>query len=195
MKRALLTWSDAGTVGPKPAHHAPRPKTDRGPILRLLDQPESVYDAVWILTIPAGAAPAGALAAQIGEHAEVRVVPVDDPSDYAALFRELGPIAKEARRAFAPPAFALDVLLSAGTPQAQTLFVILVQSGLLAARMLQVIPAVFVGAGGSPVREVRLDIEGFPEIRALRRELARLRERVRGQPGPLIGEKIGRAHV
>ena len=141
MKRALLTWSDAGTVGPKPAHHAPRPADDRGPVLRLLDQPDSRYDAVWILTIPAGEAPAGHLAGEIrkkGADASVRTVDVADPSDYAALFRELGAVASEARRAFPAPAWSTDICLSAGTPQAQTLWVILVQAGILPGRMLQI---------------------------------------------------------
>ena len=157
-------------------------------MLRLLDQPESGYDAVWILSIPTGEAPTRALAASIGPTASARVVPIDDPSDYAALFAALGPIAAEARRAFPAPGWSIDVLLSAGTPQAQTLWVILVQAGILPARMLQVIPAVFVGPGRSPVRDVRLDIEGFPEIRALRREIARLRERARARSGLLGGE-------
>jgi DNA-binding NtrC family response regulator len=191
VKRALLTWSDAGTVGPKPAHHAPRPAADRGPILRLLDQPESRYDAVWVLTIPAGEAPAAALGEEIrktGAASSVRVIDVADPSDYAALFAALGPIAAEVKRAFPVPSWATDVLLSAGTPQAQTLWVILVQAGLLSARMLQVIPSVFVGPDRPPIRHVRLDIDGFPEIRALRREVHRLREQVKERRSPLIGE-------
>lgn len=190
-KRALLTWSDAGTVGPKPAHHAPRPSADRGPVLRLLDQPESRYDAVWVLTIPAGEAPARALAGQVedtGPAAAVRVVDVADPSDYAGLFAALGPIAADARRAFPGPVWTVDILLSAGTPQAQTLWVILVQAGILAGRMLQVIPAIFVGPDRPPIRHVRLDIDGFPEIRALRREVHRLREQVRPRRSPILGE-------
>jgi DNA-binding NtrC family response regulator len=159
-------------------------------VLRLLDQPGSRYDAVWILTIPAGAEPTAALARAAGAAASVRVVPLDDPSDYAALFGALGPLAAEARRAFPAPGWSVDVLLSAGTPQAQTLWVILVQAGLLPARMLQVIPAVFVSAERPPVREVRLDLEGFPEIRALRREVARLRERAGEHPGALLGESL-----
>ena len=73
----------------------------------------------------------------------------------------------------------VDVLLSAGTPQAQTLWVILVQAGLLSARMLQVIPPRFVPVPHPrAVREVRLDIDGFPQIRALRAEVQRLRAEV-----------------
>jgi two-component system, NtrC family, response regulator AtoC len=190
VKRALLTWSDAGTDGPAPAHQAPRPSGDRGPILRLLDQDESRYDALWILTVPAGEKPAEKLAgvARVKvPHVEVRALEIDDPSDYAKLFRVVGPVAAAARRAFAREAWAIDVLLSAGTPQSQTLWVVLVQAGVLPARMLQVIPAVFVGkTHPRAVREVRLDIDGFPEIRALRAEVARLRAEVRAPS--LVGE-------
>ena len=166
VRRALLTWSDAGILGPSPAHQGPRPASDRGPILRLLDQDESRYDALWILTIPAGEEPAQRLAraAQAAvSGVEVRVLEVDDPSDYKKLFGALGPVAAAARRAFPAEAWTLDVLLSAGTPQAQTLWVIMVQAGVLRARMLQIIPAVFVGeAHPRAVREVRLDIEASP---------------------------------
>jgi two-component system response regulator AtoC len=85
--------------------------------------------------------------------------------------------------------FEIDVLLSAGTPQAQTLWVILVQAGLLPARMLQVIPPAFVPVPHpKAVREVRLDIEGFPEIRALRDELERLRAATMAPKSALLGE-------
>ncbi len=190
MQRALLTWSDAGTEGPTPAHQAPRPAGDRGPILRLLDQDESRYDALWILTIPAGEQPAARLAETVRDkfpRVEVRVLGIDDPSDYGKLFGTVGPVAAAAKRVFPQKAWGIDVLLSAGTPQSQTIWVVLVQSGLLPARMLQVIPAVFVGrTSPRAVREVRLDIEGFPEIRALRAEVARLRAEARAQA--LVGE-------
>ncbi|WP_437912890.1 sigma-54 dependent transcriptional regulator [Sorangium sp. So ce302] len=192
MNRLLLTWSDAGTLGPAPAHHGRRPEGDRGPVLRLLDQEESRYDAIVVLTIPAGEAPSRALVEQARARApriELRVVDVDDPSDHAKLFRALGKLSAQLKRAFPPAAWATDVLLSAGTPQAQTLWVILVQAGILPARMLQVIPAAFVPhPHPRPVREVRLDIEGFPEIRALREEVVRLRAEARTRDTVLVGE-------
>ena len=192
VRRALLTWSDAGTAGPAPAHHAPRPAGDRGPVLRLLDESDRRYDAAWILSIPAGREPTEKLAraaqGRCGE-ASVRVIEVDDPSDYRKLFRALGPVIAAARRDFPPGAWTIDVLLSAGTPQAQTLWVVLVQAGMLEARMLQVIPAVFVGkTHPRAIREVKLDIEGFPEIRALRAEVRRLRAETRGPAAELVGE-------
>jgi DNA-binding NtrC family response regulator len=192
VRRALLTWSDAGIVGPAPAHQAPRPASDRGPILRLLDQEESRYDAAWVLTIPAGDEPAQRLARSMRERVarvEVRALEVGDPSDYKQLFHALSPLATAAKRAFSAGSWEIDVLLSAGTPQAQTLWVVLVQAGVLPARMLQVIPAVFVGKSHPrAVREVRLDIEGFPEIRALRAEVARLRAEARAAAPELVGE-------
>ncbi|MDC0744909.1 sigma-54 interaction domain-containing protein [Polyangium mundeleinium] len=192
VKRALLTWSDAGVTGRTPSHHAPRPSSDRGPVLRLLDQDESRYEVAWVLTIPEGEAPARSLCrsieARIGK-VELVVVPVTDPSDYGMLFRALGPLVGRAKSELLASNVALDVLLSAGTPQAQTLWVILVQAGLLPARMLQVIPPAFVPVPHpKAVREVRLDIEGFPEIRAMRDELARLRAAAQKGASLLLGE-------
>jgi len=115
---------------------------------------------------------------------DVRVVAVDDPSDYAALFAALAPLVAELDRGGEA---GLDVLLSAGTPQAQTLWVILVQAQMLRARMLQVIPAAFVPRPHPrAIREVSLDIHGFPEIRVLRAEVTRLRAEVRARGSQLI---------
>ncbi|UQA63912.1 sigma-54 dependent transcriptional regulator [Polyangium aurulentum] len=190
MRRALLTWSDAGVTGPSPSHHSPRPASDRGPVLRLLDQDESRYDVAWVLSIPAGEPPARSLCRSLEARVpavELVLVDVDDPSDYARLFLALGPLVARAKAELS--GVAIDVLLSSGTPQAQTLWVILVQAGLLPARMLQVIPPAFVPVPHPrAVREVRLDVEGFPEIRALRDELARLRAESRAAASPLVGQ-------
>src|SRR5262245_40325056 len=129
MRRWLLTWSDRGADGPAPAHQGKRPAADRGPVLRLLDETHDTYHRAVVLATPAGLGRAqelaGELRARIAE-VEVSVVDVVDPSDHAALFARLLPLAREldaaAERA------KLDVLLSSGTPQAQTLWVILVQA-------------------------------------------------------------------
>jgi DNA-binding NtrC family response regulator len=214
MRAALITWTDRG--GERPSVGQPRPagEIDHGPVLRLLQQPElrQRYATVWLLST-AGAASATrdlhrALREQ-GLQVELRQLAVSDPSDYGQLFAELGPLCREVRRSHRPPSWELDVLLSAGTPQAQTLWVILVQAGLLPARMLQVIPPQFVPVPHPRAfREVRLDIEGFPEVRALRSEVQRLRAAVLGDAtSALLGqsepmqalrariERIGRADV
>lgn len=191
-RRALLTWSDAGISGPSPSHQVPRPASDRGPILRLMEHGEVAYDVVWMLSIPAGEGPARMLCQALRPYVprvELAVVDADDPSDYARLFRLLGPVVARAKANLLTAGVEIDVLLSAGTPQAQTLWVILVQAGLLPARMLQVIPPAFVPVPHpKAVREVNLDIEGFPEIRALRDELERLRAVTAAPKSALLGE-------
>jgi two-component system, NtrC family, response regulator AtoC len=189
MRRILLAWSDRGIEGPAPAHQARRPATDRGPVLRLLDETprRDTYQHAILLTVPRGLARAQALADDMRSQVatvEVRSVEVDDPSDYAALFAALGPLVAELALTERGP---LDVLLSSGTPQAQTLWVILIQARMLRARMLQVIPAAFVPRPHPrAIREVSLDIEGFPEIRVLREEVSRLRAEVRARSSRLI---------
>jgi DNA-binding NtrC family response regulator len=183
----LLTWSDRGFDGPLPAHREGPGPRDAGPIRRLLDQPAWArrYHRCLLLSLPAGRHRAEGLRrellAQIGE-VEVLEVEGRDPTDHEALFRGLE---RHRPRLVADP--DTDLLLSAGTPQAQTLWVVLVQAGLLQARMLQVVPAAFVpDPHPEPVREVRLDFAGFPEIRALREELVRLR--ADRAPRRLIGQ-------
>jgi len=196
MRRMLVTWSDRGLDGPEPAHRARRPASDRGPVLRLLDETRDTYRRAVVLTVPAGLARTQALAAdlkpRVGE-VEIRVIDVADPSDYAALFAALGPVVADLERAAAQ--WKLDVLLSAGTPQAQTLWVIFVQAAMLRARMLQVIPAAFVPTPHPhAIREVSLDIDGFPEVRVLREEVSRLRAEVRTRASKLVaGSEVMRA--
>jgi len=188
----LLTWSDRGADGPAPGHHGVRAAADRGPVLRLLDETDRRhrYHRAIVLTTPGGRGRATTLARDMAahvEHVDVREVAVDDPSDYAALYRQLVPLAAELERLTPAPGWKLDVLLSAGTPQAQTLWVILVQAALLRARMLQVIPAAFVPVPHPrAIRVVTLDVEGFPEIRVLRDEVTRLRAEMRARGSTMI---------
>jgi len=176
----LLTWSDRGVTGVVPAHHGPRPAGDQGPVVRLLSQPESKgrYGRVLVVTTADGLAPARRLAldaAPFVPDVEVAVVKVTDPTDHEQLFGALGAVVERL-----PADAPVDVLLSAGTPQVQTTWVLLVKAGILNGRMLQVIPAAFVPRPHPrAVREVRLDFDGFPEIRALRDEVVRLRAETR----------------
>ncbi|MDQ3365928.1 MAG: sigma-54 dependent transcriptional regulator [Myxococcota bacterium] len=192
MRRVLLTWSDRGVDGPAPAHQARRPPSDRGPVLRLLEHIErrAAYHRAVVLTVPGGLARGQALAGEMAAHVaevEVRVIDVEDPSDYAALFARLVPFATELERTTPRSDWSIDVLLSAGTPQAQTLWVILVQAAMLRARMLQVIPAAFVPKPHrKAIREINLDIDGFPEVRVLREEVSRLRAEIRVRSSSLI---------
>lgn len=177
--RLLLTWTDRSVLR---SHHTRRPAEDRGPILRMLEQPEfrGLYSESLVLTTPGAVAGAESLAALMGPlipKVTTRCLDITDPSDYRQLFDRLSELLTTLLPSL-PSRMPIDVVLSAGTPQAQTLWVILVQAGLLNARMLQVIPPAFVPVPHpKAVREVRLDFERFPEIGALRAEVTRLRAR------------------
>ena len=190
----LWTWSDRGVSSLRTDHLLPR-RNDRGPVMRLIDHCDVSYRRATVLTTAAGQARAEALVeelkAAIGD-ARCLVLDVQDPSDHAQLFRAVGNAVADAPRC--------DVLLSAGTPQAQTIWVVLVKAGLLDARMLQVIPPAFVPVPHPhPLREVALDFEGFPRIVALRAEVEQLRaaSKIQGLVGssaPMhaLGRRIAR---
>lgn len=162
-------------------------------MLRFLEQEErrGLYDRAFLVAGTNGIGPARELAREMKAYVPdvtLRALRLEDPSDYATLFRELTPIVADVGRALDETGGEADVLLSAGTPQVQTLWVIMVQAGLLRARMYQVIPPAFVPhPHPRPVREVKLDIEGFPEIRVLRDEVVRLRAEARVRHSNLIG--------
>ncbi len=191
MATHLLTWSDRGVSGPRPSHHGDRPASDRGPVARLLDQPESAgrYDSITILTTPSGQERAHTLFEDlrcgcVAKRIRVQRVPLVDPSSYREVFGALGPLLPKLRCDG-----DLDVLLSAGTPQMQTIWFVLVKSGLLPARMLQVVPAAFVpDPHPRAIRVVDVDIEGFPDIRVLQDEVERLRAEVQTGKRHLVGD-------
>ena len=184
--RLLLTWSEWHAGRPQ----IPADARDPGPVRRFLAVSGVPYDAVWLLSTRRDRAAARAFAAELSQWVAsvlVETLDVTDPSDHEQLFQALTPLVRAL-----PVDAEVDVLLSSGTPQAQTIWVVLVKAGLLKARMLQVIPAQFVPhPHPEPVREVRLDFDGFPEIRALREEVVRLRARVRAVSGGLVGESPG----
>lgn len=143
------------------------------------------------MTTTRGRRAADALAAEVRAvvpDVEVRAVDLDDPSDYEAIFARVSPLSAELEGR------EVDVLLSAGTPQMQTIWVILVKAGFLRARMLKVIPPAFVPTvHPRAIKEVTIDVEGFPEIRALRSEVTRLRAAVRETDRALVAvsERMG----
>ncbi|MEM9489427.1 MAG: RNA repair transcriptional activator RtcR family protein, partial [Myxococcota bacterium] len=125
--------------------------------MRLVEQPESrgLYDRALVLATVAGQELVQTLVADLREHipsVDLLVVELRDPTDYAEIFRALEPVV-ERIDATAP----VDIVLSAGTPQMQTIWFILVKAGLLSGRMLQVIPAAFVpSAHPRAIRAVEL---------------------------------------
>ncbi|MEM6929284.1 MAG: RNA repair transcriptional activator RtcR family protein, partial [Myxococcota bacterium] len=181
----LWTWSDRGISSRSVEHLRPR-GDDRGPVMRLVAHRDREYERATVLTTPQGEARSQTLVADLETalpHARVgcRVLEVADPSDHRQLFGAVADAVVGAGRS--------DIVLSAGTPQAQTIWVILVQAGLLDARMLQVIPPAFVPhPHPHPLREVDLDIDGFPRVVALRSEVERLRAASRLGAAGIVGD-------
>jgi DNA-binding NtrC family response regulator len=179
MKRALITWVDKGPSA-VPDHHSPRKPNDQGPVLRLLHDEASrgLYESVWLLCTPANESAGQKLAVEVRKfvgRVEVLVLDLDDPSDHQKIFVALGPALETINQQVPAKVHPRDVVLSAGTPQCQTIWVVLVQAGLFDARMLQVIPPAFVPhPHPRAIKEVRFAFDGFPEIRAMREEIERL---------------------
>ncbi|MFT5357979.1 MAG: two-component system response regulator AtoC [Polyangiales bacterium] len=183
----LLTWSDRGAAA-RPSHRQARRRGDVGPVKRLVDAPENAgrYEHVIVLTTPEGRGGAADLVDDLRPcvpSAEVRVVELADPSNHADVFAAMKTLLSEGTLQLQGD---IDVVLSAGTPQMQTIWVVLVKAGFLDARLLQVIPPAFVpNPHPHATREVHLEFEGFPEIIALRDEVERLRGR--DEPDGIVG--------
>jgi hypothetical protein len=165
----LLTWVGARD----PTWLNPRTRrTEPGPILSLLRYRHC--DAVFLLLNPLARADdfasraTGVMRACQRHFPDVRVVqkPVDliSVTDYEEVYqvtndacqRILAEEGTHDRRYF--------VYLSPGTPQMQTVWILLVQSGLLPAQMLMTTPPDLVAPGVSPVREVTLSLPRLPQI-------------------------------
>ncbi|MEM9861523.1 MAG: sigma-54 dependent transcriptional regulator [Myxococcota bacterium] len=157
--------------------------------MRLVNAPESKsYDHVIVLFTEEGRRGATELVRDLHPRStEVRLVALADPSNYAEVFSAAKAITADLNG-------PVDIVLSAGTPQMQTVWVVLTKAGFLDARLLQVIPPAFVpNPHPHATREVMLDFEGFPEIVALRDEVARLRSEV--APDTLVGQSDAMARV
>jgi DNA-binding NtrC family response regulator len=114
---------------------------------------------------PHARATAAALAAAC-PRTEVRVIhlPLHDPTDYAAILRNLR------RQAAALLTKAPDdeyfIAAASGTPQMHACWVLLVAGGEIPARILHVRPARYVTRRAPMVSEVDLSAPEFPEVRA-----------------------------
>ena len=115
--RVLVTWSDRSQAV------RARRVGDVGPVMRFLSQEENswAYQRALVLTGVSNAPASEELVAEMSAYipaVELRAVPLEDPSDYGALFRLLSPIIEELGRHCRQDGWQIDLLLSAGTPQA-----------------------------------------------------------------------------
>jgi DNA-binding NtrC family response regulator len=111
---------------------------------------------------------------------ELVTIAAEPPTDYELLFKCMNHACQQILAAH-PPQTDFAICLDSGTPQMQTIWFLLAQSGLMPARLLQGVPPQF-GSGEYSVREVTLSLDSFPAISspaALKRQLDILQTRVR----------------
>jgi hypothetical protein len=168
-QRILLTWvgsRDPWWVNPRTKRQEP------GPILSLLR--DRSFDTVYLLfnldsrTEDFRERATDVLRACQKHFPKVRVLqkPLDVYSvvDHAELFRVTNDLCQNVIRDEGTEGKQYFVFLSPGTPPMQTVWVLLVQSGLLPATMLQGTAADLVTPGAPRVREVDLSLPNFPQV-------------------------------
>jgi hypothetical protein len=100
---------------------------------------------------------------------EIRGLPLDDPTNYNAILRELRTHIPEICDKFSQAQFCIAV--ASGTPHMHACWVLLAASGEIPARILHVRPPRFVSKDRLLVSEVDLTSPDFPLIRAHVREV------------------------
>lgn len=165
----LLTWVGARD----PGWHNPRTKQmEPGPILSLLHARH--FDVVYLLLnlysrTDDFRSRATAVLRNCERHfpsVRVRQKPVDlvSVTDYREVFHAVNHCCQEILVGEGLDDRDYFVYLSPGTPQMQAVWILLVQSGLLPARMIEATPPDLVEPGASRWREVDLSIQGFPQV-------------------------------
>lgn len=168
-KRILLTW--VGSHDPVAVN--PRTKQrEAGPILTLLRA--RPFDTVYVLLnidskqddFKERATGVLRHAQQLFPHVSVIQKPLDivNPTDYTELYRVVSDFCQKLLKQEGTEGNQFSVFLSPGTPQMQTVWVLLVQSGQLPAKMLMSTWADLVPAGMSTVRDVNLSLADFPQV-------------------------------
>ena len=137
-----------------------------GPVLDLVAQ--RPFDEVLVIGTPGAAENADGLVAELrGRHPELEVhredLPLDDPTDYAAILVRLGGLAQ--RKLPGWTRHNLYVSVASGTPQIHAAWLLLIASGALPARVLHTRPPRFVTPEKPAVQEVDFTGPAFPDVR------------------------------
>lgn len=159
MKRELLL-SFVGNHDP-----VQRPTDDPGPVLSLLQAHR--FDTVVLLVSGPDYAERAQVIRTVTEELDSSIrfsfvdVRLESVVDYEELYGTITSTLQRLEGSLRLSEYDLSVLLDPGTPQMQTIWFVLVQAGVLKARLLQGIPARFAD-GVYRYRQVRVDPERFP---------------------------------
>ena len=138
-----------------------------GPVLTLLA--ERSFAAVHIFTTPNTLPNAQKLQQEIAARTgncrtRIHNIDIPDPTDYEALFLRMSGLCREILDEYRDQKPAYFIATASGTPQMQTVWFLLSQSGLVPATLLKITPPRFLRPGQKAVSEIRLSLESFPRI-------------------------------
>lgn len=135
-----------------------------GPILSLVSQRS--FDRIILFSTPNTEKNTAETVAALGERTQIEVVflPLYDPTDYAAILKEL----RDKMRQIADehPGSEYFVAVASGTPQMHACWVLLTSSGEVPAKILHIRPPRFVTKDQPMVSEVDLTGAEFPVVRS-----------------------------
>jgi DNA-binding NtrC family response regulator len=138
-----------------------------GPVLTLLA--ERFFAAVHIFTTSNTLPNAQQIQQEIATRAgncrtRIHNLDIPDPTDYEALFLHMSARCREIQEEYRDRQPIFHIATASGTPQMQTVWFLLAQSGLVPATLLKITPPRFLRPGQKAVSEIRLSLESFPRI-------------------------------
>jgi len=138
-----------------------------GPVLTLLS--EKQIQRIYIFTTPNTLLNAQGLRREIiarYQESEIRIFNIDipDPTDYEELYLHMYKRCQEIMTAHETHKPEYYIATASGTPQMQTIWFLLAQSGLVPSILLKITPPRFLKPGQKAVSEIKLSLETFPHI-------------------------------
>lgn len=138
-----------------------------GPVLTLLK--ERAFHWIYIFTTPNTLANANNLQDEIAKRMtgiESRVLNIDisDPTDYESLFLQMNRLCQKIMDKHKKERPSYWIATASGTPQMQTVWFLLSQSGLVPATLLKITPPRFLRPRQKAVSEIYLPLDKFPRI-------------------------------
>jgi DNA-binding NtrC family response regulator len=138
-----------------------------GPVLTLLA--ERSFAAVHIFTTPNTLPNAQELQEEIARRtgsvrSRIHNIDIPDPTDYEPLFLHMSAYCRTILEDYRDRQPVYCIATASGTPQMQTVWFLLAQSGSVPATLLKITPHRFLQPRQKAVSEIRLSIPNFPRI-------------------------------
>lgn len=138
-----------------------------GPVLTLLK--ERAFSWTHIFTTPRTLSNANNLKNEISRrwkrvHVRLHNLEIPDPTDYESLFLSMSSRCQEIIKEHRDQNPDYFIATASGTPQMQTVWFLLAQSGMVPAKLLKITPPRFLVPKQNAVTEINLSLMDFPKI-------------------------------